>query len=97
MGLERLKSTRLVKHVRGEGLVFGFECAAVGSLTPNEVATKIVEACYIGRDNVGIHLLGALAGKVIRVSPPLTITAQEARHSLDLLFDLVSSVAKKLE
>ncbi|MEI8018715.1 MAG: aspartate aminotransferase family protein [Schlesneria sp.] len=95
-GLERLKSTGLVNHVRGEGLVFGFECAAVGKLTASEVAAKIVEACYLGRDNVGIHLLGALAGKVLRVSPPLTITMDEARHSLDLLNELVASLAKKL-
>ena len=95
-GLERLKETGLVSHVRGEGLVFGFECAAVGSLSAGEVASKIVEACYLGRDGVGIHLLGALAGKVLRVSPPLTITQDEARASLDLLNDMVRSVAGKI-
>ena len=94
--LERLKTTGLVSHVRGEGLVFGFECAPVGNLNAGDVAAKIVEACYVGRDNIGIHLLGALAGKVLRVSPPLTITVDEAKHSLDLLFELVSSLAKKL-
>ncbi len=94
--LDQLKLTGLVSHVRGEGLVFGFECAAVGSLTPGEVAAKIVEACYLGRDGVGIHLLGALAGKVLRVSPPLTITLDEANVSLDLLNDLVGSLADKL-
>jgi 4-aminobutyrate aminotransferase-like enzyme len=95
-GLERLKSTGLVSHVRGEGVVFGFECAAAGPLTPGEVAAKIVEACYLGRNNVGIHLLGALAGKVLRVSPPLTITIDEARHSLNLLFEIVEALAAKL-
>ena len=94
--LDQLKLTGLINHVRGEGLVFGFECAAVGSLTPGEVAAKIVEACYLGRDGVGIHLLGALAGKVLRVSPPLTITLDEANASLDLLNDLVGSLADKL-
>ncbi len=95
-GLERLKSTGLVSHVRGEGLVFGIECTSVGSLPASEVAAKIVEACYVGRDNVGIHLLGALAGKVLRVSPPLTITIEEATHSLKLLDEIVTSLAKKL-
>ena len=94
--LDQLKQTGLVNHVRGEGLVFGFECAAVGALTPGEVAAKIVEACYLGRDGVGIHLLGALAGKVLRVSPPLTITLDEANASLDLLNDLIGSLADKL-
>ncbi len=94
--LDQLKLTGLVNHVRGEGLVFGFECNAVGSLTPGEVAAKIVEACYLGRDGVGIHLLGALAGKVLRVSPPLTITLDEANASLDLLNDIVGTLADKL-
>jgi len=94
--LADLKKTGLVKHVRGEGLVFGFECAAAGSVTAGEVASKIVEACYIGRDGVGIHLLGALAGKVLRVSPPLTITIEEANASLDLLNEIVVSLGEKL-
>ena len=65
-------------------------------LSAGEVAAKIVETCYVGRDNVGIHLLGALAGKVLRVSPPLTITEDEARHSLDLLYDLIAQLAPTL-
>jgi len=95
-GLERLKSTGLITHVRGEGLVFGIECASVGSRTPGEVSAKIVETCYLGRNNVGIHLLGALAGKVLRVSPPLTITIEEAIHSLELMYNLFSTLAKEL-
>lgn len=96
-GLNRLKSTGLINHVRGEGVVFGMECVAAGSLSAGEVAAKIVEACYLGRDNVGIHLLGALAGKVLRVSPPLTITIEEAQHSLALLYEIVASLAAKLK
>lgn len=95
-GLQRLKSTGLISHVRGEGLVFGIECQSAGSVPANEVAAKIVEACYLGKNNVGIHLLGALAGKVLRVSPPLTITTEEAEQSLELLYDVVQSVSEKL-
>ena len=95
-GLARLKQTGLVQHVRGEGLVFGFECGPMGTLSAGDVAAKIVEACYLGRDNVGIHLLGALAGKVLRVSPPLTITIEETKHSLNLLNEIVASVAVRL-
>ena len=95
-GLERLKETGLVLHVRGEGLVFGFECAPVGNLTAGEVAAKIVEAAYLGQDGVGIHLLGALAGKVLRVSPPLTITLEETNASLKLLNDVVAAVAGRI-
>nr|MDQ3330781.1 aminotransferase class III-fold pyridoxal phosphate-dependent enzyme [Planctomycetota bacterium] len=97
-GLARLKETGLVAKVRGEGVVFGLECAAVGDLSAEAVANAIVEACYLGeKGGDGIHLLGPLAGKVIRVSPPLTMTAQETEESLDLLNRIVSKLAERLE
>jgi 4-aminobutyrate aminotransferase-like enzyme len=72
------------------------ECASVGDLSAAEVAAKIVETCYLGEQNVGIHLLGALAGKVLRVSPPLTITHEEARASLELFHRLLARLGKQL-
>lgn len=95
-GLDRLKETGLVSKVRGEGLVFGIEAAPVGDLTAADVAAKIVEACYLGIDGQGIHLLGALAGKVLRVSPPLTITVEETRDSLDLLYRILRRLSQSL-
>lgn len=94
--LHQLQSTGLVRHVRGEGMVFGVECAAIGLLAPADVASKIIESCYLGRAGTGIHLIGPLAEKVIRVSPPLTITINEARQALDLLSEIVSSLAADL-
>lgn len=93
-GLMRLKETGVVAKVRGEGMVFGLECAAVRGTTAEQTAVEVVRRCYVGRGDVGIHLLGPLSGKVLRVSPPLTITAQEADDSLGLLLDLVSHVAR---
>jgi 4-aminobutyrate aminotransferase-like enzyme len=95
-GLDRLKQTGLVSKVRGEGFVFGIECAPCGGRSDKQVAEEIVRTCYLGHGSEGIHLLGALAGNVIRVSPPLTITADELRDSLDLFFDLVSGLADRL-
>lgn len=95
-GLNRLKETGLVVKVRGEGLVFGIQCAPIGKFTDKEVASKIVEACYLGRGDVGIHLLGALAGNVIRISPPMVISEQEAKDSLQLLVEIVQGLAKQL-
>lgn len=96
-GLTKLKETGLIEKVRGEGMVFGIECADIGSLTPAQVAHRIVETCYRGEQpGDGIHFLGALAGKVLRVSPPLTITDAEAHQSLELLQRLLSRLAAEL-
>jgi len=96
-GLDRLKESGLISHIRGEAGVYGLECAAVGDLTPAEVAAKIVEACYLGDGKDGVHLLGALAGKVLRVAPPLTITAEQVQHSLDLMYQFVMTLAEKMQ
>lgn len=93
-GLQRLKETGVIAKVRGEGMVFGIECAPLGSLTPEQVANEVVKTCYVGKDGVGIHLLGALAGKVIRISPPLTMTLEEAEESLGLLYELVNGMKR---
>jgi len=95
--LDKLKQTDVITKVRGEGMVFGIECGVVGELTDQEVANAVVEACYIGRSGGdGIHLLGPLAGNVLRVSPPLTMTLDEARDSLTLLSDIVQELSSKL-
>ncbi|MGQ0634426.1 MAG: aminotransferase class III-fold pyridoxal phosphate-dependent enzyme [Planctomycetaceae bacterium] len=96
-GLEQLKETGLVAKVRGEGMVFGIECCEFGGLTGARVAVEIVMAAYLGNDQgEGLHLLGPLAGNVIRISPPLVITQDEARRSLDLLHTIVNRLAKRL-
>ena len=61
------------------------------------MANSIVEACYLGTDGGdGIHLLGPLADTVLRISPPMTITAEQARESLDLLYQVVDGVGRSL-
>jgi 4-aminobutyrate aminotransferase-like enzyme len=96
-GLERLKETGLITKVRGEGMVFGIECAAAGEMQAGDVANAIVEACYLGEEGSdGIHLLGPLAEKVLRVSPPMTMTEAEARQSLELLYNIIQKLAETL-
>ncbi|MEQ9409290.1 MAG: aspartate aminotransferase family protein [Fuerstiella sp.] len=96
-GLRRLKDTGIIARVRGEGMVFGIEAGAVGTMTPAQVANAIVERCYRGDDNnVGIHLLGPLAGCVIRIAPPMCMTDEQATESLNLLHTFVSEVAREL-
>lgn len=89
-----LKGSGVISRVRGEGLVFGIECAAIGHLSAAETANAVVERCYRGKhDQDGIHLLGPLADCVIRIAPPLCITEQDAQDSLELLAGFVQDVA----
>ncbi len=93
-GLERLKETGVICRVRGEGCVWGIECQAIGDRSANDVAHECVEACYLGDDKGRrIHLLGPLAGCVLRISPPLTMNVDEAAEYLEVMFDIFSRVA----
>ena len=79
-----------------KGMVFGLECAAFAGRTPHETAIEFVRTCYLGRPGGdGIHFLGPLAGKVLRVSPPMTMTEQEAHDSLALLNELIAGMSQR--
>jgi len=96
-GLERLKETGIVANVRGEGCVWGVECRDIGALTGRDVANACVKACYLGDDRGrAVHLLGPLASKVLRVSPPLVMPVDEARDYLDAMYDVFGTVAKQV-
>ena len=95
-GLSRLTETGVVARVRGEGVVWGVECRAVGERSAEQIACDCIEACYLGDDQGrAIHLLGPLAGNVLRVSPPLVMDPGEAAEYLDVMFDLFTQVAQR--
>ena len=88
-GLVALKEFSLVANVRGEngGMVWGVEFADYGGRTASEWANAFVLACYHGdgAGGDGVHLLGPLSKKVVRIAPPLVITAEEAAASIAIL------------
>jgi len=99
-GLVRLKEYPFVAHVRGEegGMVWGVEFKEYGGKTGPEWANQFVLANYLGgnsrntmasvhgQKSDGVHLLGPLAKKVVRISPPLVITPDQAKDSTEMLF-----------
>jgi 4-aminobutyrate aminotransferase-like enzyme len=96
-GLVKLGTLPVVANIRGEGVVWGVECAAVGTTSAADVANACVKACYLGDDQGrAIHLLGPLAGKVIRVSPPLTMPLNEAREYLDVMYAIFAQVGQDM-
>lgn len=98
--LIQLKQLPFVAHVRGEkgGMVWGVECQDHAGHSAAEWANGIVLACYRGEHNGdGIHLLGPLAKKVVRISPPLTITLTEAKAAMDLMTRLLRPLANPVQ
>ncbi|MBL9122583.1 MAG: aminotransferase class III-fold pyridoxal phosphate-dependent enzyme [Planctomycetaceae bacterium] len=96
-GLVRLTELPAVERIRGEGVVWGIECAPVGRASAADVAVRAVEACYFGdAQGRAIHLLGPLSGKVLRVSPPLVMELDEAKVYLDALYEIFAALGKKL-
>ncbi len=95
--LVKLSTLDCIANIRGEGTVWGVECAAVGNHSAAQVAQRCVEACYLG-DTSGkaIHLLGPLAGTVIRVSPPLVMPADEAQDYFAAMHRIFDGVSKEL-
>jgi 4-aminobutyrate aminotransferase-like enzyme len=94
-GLLRLKELPFVAAVRGEkgGMVWGVEFRDHAGKSAAEWANAAVLACYRGDGGDGLHLLGPLAKKVVRIAPPLVLTVAEARESLGLMYRLLASLA----
>jgi 4-aminobutyrate aminotransferase-like enzyme len=96
-GLVRLKELPFVAHVRGErgGMVWGLEMRDHAGRSAAEWANDAVLACYRGEKEGGdgVHLLGPLSKKVIRIAPPLVLTLAEARDALALMQRLLARLA----
>jgi 4-aminobutyrate aminotransferase-like enzyme len=93
-GLVALQKLPFVAHVRGErgGMVWGVEMADHAGRSAADWAAEGVLACYRGTDaGDGIHILGPLAGKVLRIAPPLIITEAEAAEAVGLMERLLAS------
>jgi len=96
-GLLRLKKLPFIAHVRGErgGMVWGIETCDHAAKSAADWANAIVLACYRGdpATGEGIHLLGPLAKKVIRIAPPLVLTDAEASDAVALLNGIAGRLA----
>ncbi len=92
--LLRLEELPAIHAIRGEGTVWGIECAAVGARSAGEVAHEIVRACYVGNaEGQAIHLLGPLSGTVIRIAPPLNMPLAEARDYFQVMHEIIADLA----
>ncbi len=92
-GLLRLKELPFVARVRGEkgGMVWGVEFRDHAGQSADQWANAAVLACYQAQHqgSDGIHLMGPLAHKVLRIAPPLVITETQAHEAMDLMISLL--------
>ena len=72
-----------VGEVRGKGLMLGIELVETGSKTPNvAMAGRVLEAA---KDEGLLIGKGGLYGNVLRIAPPLSLTADEATEGFTKL------------
>jgi 4-aminobutyrate aminotransferase-like enzyme len=97
-GLVRLKELPFVAHIRGEksGMVWGVETRDHAGRAAADWANDLVLACYRGDGGGGdgVHLLGPLARKVVRIAPPLVLTESEASAAADLMYRILRPLAR---
>ena len=84
-GLRALGSP-IVGDVRGKGLMIGVELVRPGTGTPGDPAPELATAVLEGCKRRGLLVgKGGLHGNVLRIAPPLTLTAAEAQEGLTAL------------
>jgi 4-aminobutyrate aminotransferase-like enzyme len=97
-GLVRLKELPFIVRLRGEkgGMVWGVEFADHAGRSAADWANAAVLACYEGEkpDADGIHIMGPLARKVVRIAPPLVITEAQAREAMELMARSLARLAE---
>ena len=92
-GLERLAAVhRIVGDVRGLGLMLGVELVADRS-TRAPASAETIEVLEAARE-MGVLLgKGGLAGNVLRIKPPMCITADDVDFALEVLDRAFRSVS----
>jgi 4-aminobutyrate aminotransferase len=91
-GLDALAaSVDIIGDVRGKGLMLGMEFVQPGSKEPNpEAASAMLEETRARGLLVG---KGGLHGNVIRMAPPMTLTAEEVAEGVDILGAALKTVS----
>jgi 4-aminobutyrate aminotransferase len=80
----------IVGDVRGKGLMVGVELVQPGGKTPNQgAAAAVLEETRARGLLVG---KGGLHNNVIRLAPPMTLTAEELSEALGILTDAIAAV-----
>ena len=93
-GLQNLMQRyQCVADVRGRGLLLGMEFAAHGGKSASVISNEIIKASM--KRGLSANVSGSsesLAGGVMRIAPPLTVTEEEIDAGLEILDSAVKEV-----
>ena len=80
----------IIGEVRGKGLMCGVELVKPGTKTPDAAAAA---AILEGAKKAGVLIgKGGLAGNVLRVAPPLSLTEDEATEAMDAIAEVFAGL-----
>lgn len=85
----------MVAEVRGKGLMIGIELVEPGTLTPLPAAAAAV--LQAARERGLLVGKGGLYGNVLRLSPPMSLTAAEAKDGTNRLIAALAAVSEQFE
>ncbi|MFC9256900.1 aspartate aminotransferase family protein [Amycolatopsis thailandensis] len=81
----------LIGDVRGKGLMIGVELVRPGGLEPDSgAAARMMEETKARGLLIG---KGGLHGNVLRIAPPMTLTADEAAEGLGIITDSLAAIS----
>ncbi|MFE6609717.1 aspartate aminotransferase family protein [Amycolatopsis sp. NPDC057786] len=87
----RAAGNPLIGDVRGKGLMIGVELVEPGGMTPNPgAAARMMEETKARGLLIG---KGGLHGNVLRIAPPMTLTAEEAAEGLGIITDALAAIS----
>jgi 4-aminobutyrate aminotransferase len=91
-GLRALDSP-IVGDVRGKGLMIGLEIVRPGTGTPGDPAPELANAVLEATKRRGLLVgKGGLHSNVLRIAPPMSLTADEAAEGLAMLAASIKEV-----
>lgn len=91
--LELRDALPVIGEVRGEGLMLGVELVEPGGKQPDVPAA--IRALELARERGLLVGRGGLYGNVLRVTPPMTVTLEEAREAVALLGDALKELSSE--
>ncbi|MEV6913105.1 aspartate aminotransferase family protein [Amycolatopsis sp. NPDC051071] len=87
----RATGNPLIGDVRGKGLMIGVELVKPGGMEPDtHAAARMMEETKARGLLIG---KGGLHGNVLRIAPPMTLTADEAAEGLGIVVDSLAAIS----